>query len=131
MFVWLERRFSSFFGANANHVVYRDNENFAVAEFPGVGRSQERIDDEIFDIIRNSHFDLYLRDEFDLILGASIRLGVSTLATVALNFADGHAVHVDFLERSSNGIQQMWPDNRFDFFHLSLSLTSFAAWSSP
>src|SRR5260370_29893097 len=77
----------------------------------------------------NNHLNFDLGDKLDLIFGAAICLCVSALATIALNFADGHTAHVNFLQCSSNGVQQMRSDNRFDFFHSLVSLSSLAAWA--
>src|SRR2546426_530576 len=107
-------RFAALFRADAYDVLNWRDRDLTVAKFSSVCRSQNRINHEIFDVFGNDYFDLDFRDKFDLILSAPIRLGMSLLATVALYFADGHPVHVDFLEGGPNGIQQVWPDNRFD-----------------
>src|SRR5688572_31134107 len=75
----LERFSAGFAGADADHLLELENENLAVADFPGVGRFLDRLDDLLEHLALDGRFDLDLRQEVDDVFRASIKLGVTFL----------------------------------------------------
>src|SRR5437016_400148 len=113
--------FAAFLSPNPNHIIHGENEDFAIAEFAGAGRFNDRVYHKLFDIVGDKHFNFNFWHEFNLILSAAVRFRVSTLPAIALDFADSHTVYLNLLQLTSYRVQQMGPDNRFDFLHLVLS----------
>src|SRR5438034_3985235 len=92
-----DRRLAAFFSSNPNHIIYGENKDFAISKFAGAGRFNDRVYHKLFDIVGDKHFNLDLWHEFNLILSAAVRFGVSALPAIALNFSDSHAVYINLL----------------------------------
>src|SRR3712207_2321548 len=55
---------------------------------------------------------------------------VPALPPVALHLADGHAEDVDLLQRVLHRVEQVRPDDGFDFFHPCLLKGCVGAWAA-
>src|SRR5262245_31562015 len=104
-------------GADAYRRLDRGYEDLPVAEFPGPGRLDYRVDGFVDDVRGNHHFDLYLREKIDFVLAATIGLGMARLPAVTLDPDNRHTDYSKRLQCSLDGIQKMRPDDAFDFLH--------------
>lgn len=91
--VWkLQCRFVSFAGTDANDALQFSDENFAVANFSGVSRFADDIDDFIQLIVGNRHINLHFWQKVDAILGAAVELRVTFLTAKSFDFSDRQAL---------------------------------------
>ena len=104
-FLTSERSFATFLGPNSNHVIHGENEDFAISKFAGACRFNDRVYHKLFKVVGDKHFNFNFGHEFNLVLGAAVRFGVSALPAIALNFADSHAVHVNLLQLAAHRVQ--------------------------
>ncbi len=94
--VWkLQCRFVSFAGTDANDALQFSDENFAVANFSGVSRFADDIDDFIQLIVGNRHINLHFWQKVDAILGAAVELRVTFLTAKSFDFSDRQALNAD------------------------------------
>src|SRR5690348_1192059 len=71
-------------GADAPHVVDRLHPHLAVADLAGTCHLDETIDHSCSIAVAAEHLEARLRREVDAVLGTSVHLGVTALATVTL-----------------------------------------------
>ena len=88
----LQCRFVSFAGTDANDALQFSDENFAVANFSGVSRFADDIDDFIQLIVGNRHINLHFWQKVDAILGAAVELRVTFLTAKSFDFSDRQAL---------------------------------------
>src|SRR5438093_711428 len=80
-------------GAHANQALDRGDPDLPVADLSGLRGVDDGVDDLVGLAALADQLDLDLRKEVDGVLRTSIGLGVTALATEALDFGDRHAEH--------------------------------------
>ena len=75
-------------GADADHLIDRSAPHLAVTDRAGLRCLGDDVDDVTGVGVVDEDFQLYLRDEGDGVLGATVDLGVPALTSVPLNLAD-------------------------------------------
>src|SRR5215475_2198837 len=103
--------------ADADRVAEVGHEDLAVADLASFGRRGDRLDHAVDAIRRDRHLDLHLGQEIHGVFGAAIDLGVSLLASVALDFADGQTADAETTERLAHVVKLERLDDRNDQFH--------------
>src|SRR5262249_31010846 len=100
--------------ANTDHVADRRHENLAVADLPGVGRVLDRFDRAFHLIVGDDDFELHLRDEVDLILGATVVLGLPLLPAEPLHLAHRETLDAGGGEARLHLVEPERLDDRLD-----------------
>ncbi len=113
-----ERAGAGFTGADAHDLFEVEDEDLAVADFPGGGGLLEGFDDLVEDVGAHGGLDLDLWEEIDNVLGA-IQLGVPLLTAEAFHFGDGDALDADARECFTHFVELEWLDDGGDAFRLS------------
>src|SRR5258706_5844936 len=116
--VRLQRRLPALAGANPDHIVHRNNEDFAITKLACPGGLRDCLDHGIFNAFGDDDFNLDLWDKLDLIFRAAIGFGMSLLTTITLNLADGHPGDTDFLQSVSDRVQKVRSDDCLNLLHL-------------
>ena len=76
---------TGFVGADADALLQRHDENFAVADFPALGRFDNRLDSQVDEIVVHGDFQPHLFDQVDgTNLSAVVLRKASLLAAAAL-----------------------------------------------
>src|SRR5882762_7821561 len=105
-------------GANPDHGVDGADPHLAVTDLSGT----RGLDDDIHHLVDGGiiDHDLYphLRHEVDGILGAAVHLGVTLLAAVPLNLADGHSENARLFEAGLDVFERERFDDRSNQFHI-------------
>ena len=118
--VWkLQCRFVSFAGTDANDALQFSDENFAVANFSGVSRFADDIDDFIQLIVGNRHINLHFWQKVDAILGAAVELRVTFLTAKSFDFSDRQALKADGRLSFTHVFQFEWFDYHGNQLHKS------------
>src|SRR5262249_8066403 len=108
------------FRADADRLVDRRDEDFAIADLARLGGLHNGTDGGLHAGIRQDEFDFDLGQEIDGILAAAIDLRMALLAAKAFDFSDGHA----FDTNVSEGILDLFEfegfDDGFNFLHAML-----------
>src|SRR5438093_7068118 len=105
-------------GTDPVHLLGGEHEDLAVADLPGPGRLEDRVDDALDLVLVGHDLDLDLRDEVHLVFGSPVDLGVSQLAAETLRFDGGQAVDADLAERLLHLVEPVRLDDREDQLHL-------------
>src|ERR1700721_3517215 len=93
----LQGAFAPLVVANSNCVVYTSKEYFAVANFASACRRHDCLHGLLHHVVRQHHFDFYLRDQIHGVLAASVKLGVPLLPAMASHLEDRHALDTDLV----------------------------------
>ena len=118
--VWkLQCRFVSFAGTDANDALQFSDENFAVANFSGVSRFADDIDDFIQLIVVNRHINLHFWQKVDAILGAAVELRVPYLTPKSFDLSDRQALNADGRQSFTHVFQFEWFDYHCNQLHKS------------
>src|SRR5690606_13015220 len=98
----LERFDTGFTGTDANGLFEIQDENLAVANAARLGGVLNGGGNCVD--LGGVHSDLNLEfgQEVNGVFGSAINLGVAFLAPISLDFGDGHAVHVERVQRLAN-----------------------------
>src|SRR5688572_26255607 len=113
--------FALFLGANADGFVDGRDEDFAIADLPGLGRADDRTNGSVDAVIGDHHFDFDLRQEIDRVFAAAIDFSVALLAAKPFDFTDRHPLDADVAEGVFNFFQFEGLNYGFDFLHKRLS----------
>src|SRR5579862_9608472 len=108
---------SSLAGAYAQRLLDGRNENFAIADLPGLRRRTDGFDDLIGILVGHHDFDADLWQEIHRVFGPAIKLSVPFLPAVALYLGDGHAVDPDRGQGVADFLELEWLDDSGDEFH--------------
>src|SRR5580692_11856817 len=74
------------------------DEDFAVADPPGLGGATDRLNGFFNHVIAEHNLDLHLGEKIDNIFSAAIELGVPFLAPKSLGLGDCNSLKTNFLE---------------------------------
>src|SRR5215204_905233 len=96
------------------------NEDFAVADLPGLGSGGDGLDDLVGLLARNSDFDLDLRQEIHGVFSAAVDFSMALLTPVSLDLGDGQSVHPRRGESVSDLVELERLDDGHDDFHGSI-----------
>ena len=86
----LNRRFSSFVGADSNNLINCADKNFSVADLSGTSRSDDSFYGPLNPYVRYDYLKFDLWQKIGGIFGALRHLRMSLLTAKAFNFANGH-----------------------------------------
>jgi hypothetical protein len=95
------------------------NEDLSIADFSGAGRIRDALDHFLQPRIRNYQIESHFRQKIHIVFLAAVNLFMALLPPVTANFADGHPVDADVLERLFDFFHLEWLDDSFDLFHIS------------
>src|ERR1700683_1261688 len=93
------------------------NENFAIADLPGLRRRTDGFDDLIGILIGHHDFDADFWQEIHRVFGPAIKLGVPFLPAIALYLGDGHAEDPDSGQGVADFLELKWLDDSGNEFH--------------
>src|SRR5215212_9966547 len=93
------------------------NEDFAVADLPGLGSGGDGLDDLVGLLAWNSDFDLDLRQEIHGVFSAAVDFSMALLTPVSLDLGDGQPVHPRRGESVSDLVELERLDDGHDDFH--------------
>ena len=79
-------------GAHAGHRIKRGNPDLAVADGAGAGGLDDHTDQSLGIGVVGQHLDANLRNEIHGVFGATVDLGVATLAAVTVSLRHGQTV---------------------------------------
>ena len=94
-----------FASADAHGALHLRDENLAVANVAGARDLGDGGDAGVGDCVRHDEFDLHLGQEGHDIFGAAINLGMTLLASEALDLGGGHAEHADLVQRLAHFVE--------------------------
>jgi len=114
-----ESGFVNFAGTDAHRLLDRDNEDLAVADFPGLGRGGDSIDGFVDHLRRHNDFDLEFRNEVHGVFRAPIDFRMSFLPAVTFNLGHGHALQAKLGQGFAHLIKLEWLDDCHHQLHLS------------
>lgn len=118
--VTLDRVAASFAGADADAVVHREHEDFAVAEFALIAAAssfEDGIDRRLHEFFVNADLQLNLSQQVDSVVTASHAAGLATLSSEALAIDDRQSVHFYSREGFFHGVEPRGLDDGNDEFH--------------
>src|SRR3954465_3928533 len=84
--------------APSDQLVHRSRPDLAVADLPGGRSFGDDLHHVVGVVIRDDDVETDLRNEVDGVLRAPVDLGVTLLAAVAADLADGEALHAEALQ---------------------------------
>src|SRR6266853_2661658 len=113
----LERFFAGLAGADAHDLLEVVDEYLAVADLAGTGRTFDRLDRSLDDIVADRCLDLDLRQKIDHVLGTSIQLGVPLLPAETLDLGHRHALYANGGQCLADLVELERLDDRSDEFH--------------
>src|SRR5229473_2255438 len=93
------------------------NEDLAVADTPGLGRTPDCVDRPLDQVIPDHDLDLDLGQKVHDVFRAAIEFGVAFLPPETLGFGDGDALQSDLLKCLFHLVELEWLDDGFDLFH--------------
>src|SRR5665213_3647372 len=115
--VRLNRVGAALAGADADRLLDGRDEDFAVADAPGMRRLLDRLDRALNHRIFHDDFDLHLGQEVDDVFRAAIELGMALLPAEALGLDDGDPFDADLVQGLLHFIQLERLDDRLDLLH--------------
>src|SRR6266545_7121661 len=124
----------AFARADADHLVERQDEDLPVADLPllaGPAALQDGVDGRLDELLVDGDLQLHLADQVHLVLVPAVDLGVSLLATDALDVADRQAEHLHLAQRLLHCLQPGWLDDGDDVFHCGSSLARAISTAAP
>src|SRR2546428_813115 len=95
----------------------RSDEDLAVADLAGTRCLDDGLNGTLDHVVTEDHLDFDLGKEIDDILGASVKLGMTFLATETLNLSYGQPGNPDLGQAFAYFIELERFDDGFDFFH--------------
>src|ERR1700719_691272 len=116
----LQGALASLIVANSNRVIHTSKEYFAVANFARSRRGHDCLHGFLDHVIRQHHFNFYLRDQVDGVLAASVKLRMTLLPAVPAHLEHRHALDTDLVQRLFYRIELRRLDDRFNFCHRRL-----------
>src|SRR6185436_14206741 len=84
--------FAFFLRPDADGILNRTDENFAVANFPGAGGLDNGFDGVVHQALHDDDFDFDFGKKIDRVFTAAVNLRVALLASETFHFADRHAL---------------------------------------
>src|SRR5690606_30462858 len=103
--------------AHADDLVDRAHPDLAVADAPGVGCGDDRLDDGARVDVLDQHLHADLRHEVDDVLRAPVDLAVAALAAESARLADGHARDPEGLQGLLHVVDAVWLEDCRDELH--------------
>jgi hypothetical protein len=110
------------FSSDPNGIINGRHKDFAIADFSGLGRFDDRNRGRIHAVIGEDDLEFDFGQEVHGVFTAAVDFGVAFLTTKAFDFGYRHAFNADFTERIFHFLQLEWFNYRFDFLHSMLGL---------
>src|SRR2546426_421486 len=98
----LQRFGPRFAGSDSEDTFGRRDPDLAVADLSRSRGLADDLDEAVDGVVVGHHFDLDLRDELDLVLGAPVDLGVATLTPKPARLGNGHPLDALTFDRFLN-----------------------------
>src|SRR5262249_18378660 len=105
--------------ADPNDVLQCGDEHLSIADDSGARRFDDCVDGAVDELVRDGHGYQHLGYEVDLILRASIDLGMALLAAEAFGFYGCQAGHTEGDQSSFEFVQLVGPDHGVNTLHRS------------
>ena len=109
-------------GADADNLFDIGDEDFSVADAPGLRRLADRIDDGLRVLVGQYDLDFDLRQEIDDLFSSAVEFRVALLTAETLGFRDRDTLQANFLKGFLHFVQLERLNDRFDLFHEKMSL---------
>src|SRR5258708_17409671 len=109
-----------FAGADADHLLDRQDEDLAVSDLAGAGGLEDGVDRDLHERIGDADVEAHLLDQLHLDRRAAVGLDLLGLASVALGAADGEAADLGLEQRLEDLGQLLRPDDGGDQLHAPL-----------
>src|ERR1700733_9172671 len=93
------------------------DEDFAVADPPGLGRAPDRLDGFFDQVITEHNLDLHFGKKIDHVLGPAVEFRVPLLATKPLGFCHRYSLQAYLLQRLLHFVEFERLDDRLDLLH--------------
>src|SRR5207249_8157868 len=101
-------------GADAVHLLGRQDEDLPVTDLACPGSLEDRVHDPLDLVLVGHDLDLHLRHEIDLVLGSAVDLGGCRLAAEYLSLDRGQPVDPDLAWRFRQRVERVLLDARED-----------------
>src|SRR5690242_14302078 len=106
-----------FSGSDPDRFLDVGDEDFAVADAPGLGGATDRVDRLLDQIIPDHDLDFHLGQEVDDVFCTAVEFGMPLLPAKALGFGDRDALQSDFLKRFLHLVELERLDDGFNLLH--------------
>lgn len=113
---------AGFFGANANCVINRTDEHFAVADLAGLGGFDDGLDSRNYHAVGENDFDFDLGQKINGVFAAAVNFGMAFLTAKAFDLGNRHAFDAEARKRLFDVFQLEGLDNGLNLFHVVLLL---------
>lgn len=113
----LDGGFTALVGADADDVFDREDEDFAVTDFAGLGGGRDGGDRLGGEVVGDHDLELGLGEEINRVFGTTIDFGVSFLTSKTFHLGDGHTFDADGGEGFFDLFQFEGLDDGNDEFH--------------
>jgi len=110
--------FAFFLRPDADGILNRADENFAIADFPGASGLDDGFNGIIYKIVHDDDFDFDFGKKIHRVFAAAVNLRMPLLATETFYFADRHALDAEAGQSFLDLFQLERLDDGLDFFHL-------------
>src|SRR5215510_14600503 len=102
---------------DANDLLHGGHEDLSISNAAGLGRSHNRFNDHVFQVVRDDYFYLGFGEKVNDIFCPTIELGMATLSSKATHLTDGHPLDARGVELFLYLVQLKGFDDGFNFFH--------------
>lgn len=114
---------SAFTRPNAHRFFDLGYKDFAIADLPCFGRSQNCLDSPLCAIVWKNHLEFYLRKKINGVLCAAINFAVSLLSAKSFDLAERHSFHACCHQGFLHRLCFKRLDDRLDLFHRAKTRT--------
>src|SRR5438552_3389779 len=104
-------------GADADRRVHRVDEDLAISDIAGLGRSRQHASDLVYHAVRHHHLDLDLGEKIHRVLATAIELRVALLAAESPHLGHRHPDHSDSGQGFLRVVELEGLDDGFDLLH--------------
>jgi len=113
----LDGIFAALSGPDANNLLLGRNKDLPIANATRLGRSHNRFDDHILQVVRDNYFYIGFGEKVNDVFCTTIEFSMATLSSEATDFTDGHTLDARGVEFLLYLIELKGFNNRFNFFH--------------
>jgi tetratricopeptide (TPR) repeat protein len=111
------RRLVLFTGADAIHLLHRQDEDLSVADLAGARGGEDGLHGRLDEVVGHADLDPHLLGQADFDRRTAVGLHQLRLAAVAFDAADAQAAHFSVIERLQDVAQFLRPHDRDDQLH--------------
>src|SRR5262249_40390162 len=113
--------FAALSGTDANDLLDGGNEDLPIPNAARLGRSHNRFNDHVFQVVRDNYFYLGFGEKVNDVFGTTIEFGMAALPAEATHFTNRHTLDARSVELFFDLIQLKGFDDCFNLFHDSFS----------